>query len=87
VLKTRKAQAGRGPRPGPIDDVARQDESAASSKTNRTQTQAAFTVTFRGAAGGAGVRALRALLKAALRRYGLRAHCQELRRKDDGGGA
>jgi hypothetical protein len=50
--------------------------------------QATFAVVFRGAAGDAGVRALRRALKYALRACGLRAiHCQELRRKDDGGGA
>ena len=58
------------------------------SRTAPVPRQATFTVTFRGAAGGAGVRALRALLKAALRRYGLRAiHCEESRRTDDGGSA
>jgi hypothetical protein len=41
--------------------------------SDREQTGAIFTVTFRAPAGSAGIHALRALLKTALRRFGLRA--------------
>jgi hypothetical protein len=40
---------------------------------DRERTGTVFTVTFRAPAGSAGIHALRALLKTALRRFGLRA--------------
>ncbi len=44
---------------------------------NREQAGTIFTVTFHAPAGGAGIHALRALLKTALRRFGLR--CTDIR--------